>query len=45
MSALKISDSDNVPSAEDAAFASPKGGSKSNQKQQRSSLQMEIDEL
>lgn len=36
---------DKIPSAEDAAFAKSKGGSKSNLKQQRTSLQTEIDEL
>ena len=36
---------DKIPSAKDAAFAKSKGGSKSNLKQQRTSLQTEIDEL
>jgi hypothetical protein len=34
-----------VPSADDAAFAKPSGGSKSNQKSQKSALQRQIDEL
>lgn len=34
-----------VPSVDDAAFAKPSGGSKSNQKSQKSALQRQIDEL
>jgi len=46
MTALKVGAGDSkIPSAEDAAFAGAKGGSKSNRKQQKTSLQMEIDEL
>ena len=45
MSAKKVESDESITSAEDAAFAKSKGGSKSNLKQQKSSLQAEIDEL
>ena len=46
LSAPKVGASDSkIPSAEDAAFVKSKGGSKSNLKRQRTSLQTEIDEL
>jgi hypothetical protein len=45
MAAHKIEDDSEVPSAEDAAFGKSRGGSKSNLKQRKSSLQTEIDEL
>lgn len=45
MSAHVIEKEEELPSEDDAAFAKQKGGSKSNLKQKRSSLQTEIDEL
>ena len=45
MSAHVIEKEEELPSADDAAFAKQKGGSKSNLKRQKSSLQTEIDEL
>ena len=45
MSAHVIDKEEEPPSADDAAFAKQKGGSKSNLKQKKSSLQSEIDEL
>lgn len=40
-----VENNQQVPSADDAAFAKPSGGSKSNQKSQISALQRQIDEL
>ncbi|MCK4330887.1 hypothetical protein KAX02_13740 [candidate division WOR-3 bacterium] len=45
MSVQKVTVDEDITSAEDAAFAKSKGGSKSNLKQRKSSLQAEIDEL
>ena len=45
MSAHTVVSEEELPSDDESAFAKPKGGSKSNLKQKKSSLQSEIDEL